>query len=271
MADDFSFNCPRCGKEPKRGKFLGSEIWHDECLVEDLVEKFTNGTPREEVEKTIKRVKDKGIEQNVGLKCGWPEYQPPKSQEEIEAEYQAELEAAEAKSEADAALKVAAEAEGEEEKAAAEAAVAEAQAKADEASKAAEGAKLTQTTTSQSSVALPPTTSTPLATQQFTSYPPVMASQLTPQMAPMPMMAPSRPETFKPAPTDEVVRSIAISAMEVCLKTMKKDVEYGKLLFKFLKEFNWVAEKEDLEKKEDADSEDIEEEIDDIKPFLVED
>ena len=63
--------------------------------------------------------------QSRGLKCGWPEYQPHKSQEEIEAEYQAELDAAEAKSEADAAIKVASEAEGDEAKTAAETAVAE--------------------------------------------------------------------------------------------------------------------------------------------------
>ncbi|UYP46335.1 hypothetical protein NEF87_002620 [Candidatus Lokiarchaeum ossiferum] len=274
MADDFSFNCPRCGKEPKRGKFLGSEIWHDECLVEDMVEKFNSGTPREEIEKTLKRVKDKGVEQNVGLKCGWPEYQPPKSQEEIEAEYQAELEAAEAKADAEAAIKAAEEAESEEAKAAAEAAVAEAQSKADNASKVAENAKIIQTPSSQNSGApastssMPSTPLTPMGAPQFAPYPPMTA----PQMAPMPMMAPSRLEAFKPAPTDEVVRNIAISAMEVCLKTMKKDVEYGKLLFKFMKEFNWEAEEDDdVEKSEDSDKEDVDEEIEDAKPFLVED
>ena len=122
MADDFSFACSRCGKEPKRGKFLGSEIWHDECLIEDLVEKFNNGTPREEIEKTLKRVKDQTIENKVGLNCGWPEYQLAKTQEELDAEYEAELEAAKAAEEATEAA-----AAGD------EVAVAEATAKAEEA------------------------------------------------------------------------------------------------------------------------------------------
>ncbi len=283
MADDFSFNCPRCGKEPKRGKFLGSEIWHDACLIDDLVEKFQNGTPREEVEKTLKRVKDKGIEQNVGLKCGWPEYQPPKSQEEIEAEYQAELDAAEAKKEADDALKAAGEAEGEEAKAAAEAAAAEAQAKADDASKAAEGAKIApsdnagQTPANQgvsAQSAASPAAMAPMGMPQYASYP----SMAPPQMASMPMMGPSKGESLKPAPTDKTVRKIAISAMQFCLKSMRKNIDYGKLLFKLLKEFNWEEIEKDPNEEEVPEIEEIEEEIEeeinekteDVKPFLVE-
>ena len=273
MADDFSFACPRCGKEPKRGKFLGSEIWHDECLIEDLVEKFQNGIAREEVEKTLKRVKDKGIEQNVGLKCGWPEYQPPKTQEEIEAEYQAELEAAEASAEADKAMKAAAEAEGEEAKAAAEAAAAEAQAKADEASKAADGAKITtdiassQPTPVQGTPAQTSTLQSPAASMNIPQYPtyPTMAA---PQM---PMMAPISKEKLKPAPSDKIVRGIAVSAMQMCLKSMKKDIEYGKLLFKLLKEFDWKEEEADSEEDNNSDTDVSIEESDDVKPFLVED
>lgn len=282
MADDFSFNCPRCGKEPKRGIFLGSEIWHTDCIIEDLIEKFKNGTPREEIEKTLKRVKNKDVEQKVGLDCGWPEYQPQKTPEELEAEYQAELEAAAAAQEAEEAKKAAEEAaqSGDEEATAAAAKAAEDAANAaNAASKKADDAKI-QTTPATTQAAPGVSTPSPIPQQQAVATsqymaPPAMAPAMMPQMA-LPSI-PSSGNALKPSPKDPTVRRIALSAMEVCLKNMRKDVEYGKLLLKFIKDIYW--DKDEKDEDEDEELEESEETDDEEnpnpkgkkgKPFLVE-
>lgn len=272
MADDLDFACPRCGKEPKRGKFLGSKIWHDECLIEDLIEKFKAGTPREEIEKTLKRVKDQSIENKVGLECGWPEYQPKKTAEELEAEYQAELEAAEAKAEAEKAKEegdAAAAAEAEEKAKQAEEKAKEVQDAADERQKISQAQQNQSVPNAQASGA----SSSPV------SPPPVNPPMPISYPNQMPMMAPAyspqkKSDTARDAPTDPVIRNITISAMNVCLRQMKKDIEYGKLLFKMIKEFKWANldknEKSD-EKSENEDQPELDvEDEDGLRPFLVE-
>lgn len=271
MADDLDFACPRCGKEPKRGKFLGSKIWHDECLIEDLIEKFKAGTSREDIENTLKRVKDQTIENKVGLECGWPEYQPKKTAEELEAEYQAELAAAEAKAEAEKAKAEgddAAAAEAEEKVKEAEEKAKKVQEKADERKKQTQNV---QTSTQQ--------TVSPFSPPSSTSSSPVQQFQpMNPTYQTMPMMTPSFPpiqavsETGREAPTDPTIRNITISAMNVCLRQMKKDVEYGKLLFKMIKEYNWTKTENKEEKDENNTEEEIldSEEEDGLRHFLVE-
>ena len=243
MADDFSFCCPRCKIEPKRGKFLGAEIWHVDCLIEDLTEKANSGVPREEIEKTLKRLKDKTIEDKVGMAAGWPEYQPQKTQEELDAEYQAELDAAEATKAAEEAA-----ASGDEEAAAAAALLVE------------EANQAVQDVAAQGSSikAAAPTTLAPGIPSA--NYPPQAPSYGMPMQMPMsmPMPASVSTVTIKPAPTDPQVRKFALSAMDICLKNMPDDIAYGKLLFKIIKEFDWKKLDEDEEDEKEEEPKAIE-------------
>ncbi len=286
MADNLDFACPRCGKSPKRGKFLGSKIWHDDCLIEDLIEKFQNGTARGEIEKILKRVKDKGIDQKVGLGCGWPEFQPKKTEKELEEEYQAELEAAKEKeikaSEEETAKK--------EEKVAPEA---QANDKSGKKEEKASDNKPEENTPSKAPITPMdhPTPISPELTQQSSALKPNLAmnQQLTPQIN-IPTINPmqnvvDQPKFMytqksllkSPAPTDPTIRNITISAMHLCLKQMKKDIEYGKLLFKMIKEFDWKKEDSEVSKfsEENLDNENDKKENEsteeeDLRPFIVE-
>jgi len=284
MAEDFSFNCPRCGKEPSRGTFLGSQIWHTECLIEDLIEKFKGGTPRPEIEKTIARLKNKDIEQKVGLDCGWPEYQPQKTQEELDAEYTAELEAAAAKEAEEKERQTAEEMTAPTNTVVAPAAPQDAApGTPGQNSQPVEQPK--KVTTSIGGVApATPVQSVP----PVTAFPPIQQ----PMGVPIPPSAPPTimpfPPSFHnqanlhPAPSDPTVRRVALAAMEICLKNMRKDIEFGKLLLKFIKEFDWKERKKSSLAKDKENNESDEEkgeetdelfDLDDedkLKPFLVE-
>jgi hypothetical protein len=95
MSDDLDFACPVCKKEPSRGIFVGAKIYHDECLINELIEKFKAGDYTEEdIKKILKKVKNIKISKAVGeATYGAPE--PEFSQEEIDAAFAASMEQAE--------------------------------------------------------------------------------------------------------------------------------------------------------------------------------
>ena len=68
------FDCPRCGLEPGKGIFLNSRIYHDACLVEELVEQYYNGIPEEKIKKTLMIIKNKRINMAVSIGCSWMNY-----------------------------------------------------------------------------------------------------------------------------------------------------------------------------------------------------
>lgn len=95
MSDDLEFACPVCKKEPSRGVFVGAKIYHDECLIKDLVDKFkSGGSTQEDIEKILKKVKNSKITKAVE-EATWKKPEPVLTQEEIDAAFAASMEEAE--------------------------------------------------------------------------------------------------------------------------------------------------------------------------------
>lgn len=95
MSDDLEFACPVCKKEPSRGVFVGAKIYHDECLIKDLVDKFkSGGSSQEDIEKILKKVKNSKITKGVE-EATWKKPEPVLTQEEIDAAFAASMEEAE--------------------------------------------------------------------------------------------------------------------------------------------------------------------------------
>lgn len=95
MSDDLEFACPVCKKEPSRGVFVGAKIYHDECLINELVEKFkSGGSTQEDIEKILKKVKNSKITKGVE-EATWKKPEPVLTQEEIDAAFAASMEEAE--------------------------------------------------------------------------------------------------------------------------------------------------------------------------------
>lgn len=95
MSDDLEFACPVCKKEPSRGVFVGAKIYHDECLINELVEKFkSGGSTQEDIEKILKKVKNSKITKGVE-EATWKKPEPILTQEEIDAAFAASMEEAE--------------------------------------------------------------------------------------------------------------------------------------------------------------------------------
>ncbi|MCP4760632.1 MAG: hypothetical protein GY870_02550 [archaeon] len=103
MADDLDFACPVCKKEPSRGIFVGAKIYHDDCLIQELVNKFKDGSYSQgDVEGVLKKVKNSKITKAVEEAT----YAPPEpeiSEEEAAAAFEASMAEAEGVAAEDAA------------------------------------------------------------------------------------------------------------------------------------------------------------------------
>ena len=236
MSDDFNeFACPRCQEEPRRGIFLGAQIWHDECIVEDLVEKFKNGEmDREQVEEKLKKIKNDGVSNKVENGCGWNE--PQKSLEEIQAEYEASVEAATDEAEANAPDESEGESEGDVEGggdiSSEDVAPVENEPPADKPGSDAPTPVKASPAPAKASVAKSkPTAGTPARPMQPTT--------MQPNVLQSPVAFPAH--VARLAPRDPEIRFMTMSLMRACMKNIK-DIEWAKLLFNIIKTFDWPKE-----------------------------
>ena len=94
--DDFSYDCPKCKEMPAKGVFIGSLIWHTECLVEDTIENFNNGKLSEDSLKERMKSLDQSTKTKVEIGIGWKQPVKIKSPEELQKEFESSVENVEA-------------------------------------------------------------------------------------------------------------------------------------------------------------------------------
>ena len=86
--DDFSYECPKCNEIPAKGIFLGSQIWHVQCLIDAISDDYKNGLLTDDSVKDKIINLDHSIQQKIEINLGWVTAIKSKSKELMIKEFE---------------------------------------------------------------------------------------------------------------------------------------------------------------------------------------